>query len=114
MENYTKALLVVGLLASVSAHSKQSFVDKILDGEKYVLAGVGYKIAEAPLQYTNSVGMKLSFNDPVSARIEAGMDYGNVRLGISHHSQWFTGAPFSDVPEYHKTELFVDFIYKWR
>ena len=77
----------------------------------YAKVGVGYKIDEAKITWTNKKGEKTSANEPLSARFELGLECGAWSYGISHHSQWFSGAPFNDRAEYDKTEFFVD--YKW-
>lgn len=73
--------------------------------EPYVYVGAGYKFIEA--QYY--VGAeKLSFGSPWSAIFELGVKTdGGWRFGMKHDSQWFSGAPFNDDLEYHKTELFI-------
>lgn len=45
--------------------------------------------------------------DRITARIGLSRDFGDIEVGLWHHSQWFRGAPFSDGWEYHKTELTV-------
>ena len=67
----------------------------------YARVGIGYKIQD--------VDVHDLANDPVTARIEAGFERGNLTYGISHHSQYFTGWPFNDDKEYLKTEFFIDY-----
>ena len=53
-----------------------------------------------------------SSNSPISARAEAGIENGPWTYGVSHHSQYLVGWPLNDDMEYEKTEIFVD--YTWR
>lgn len=79
----------------------------------YLKVGAGYKISQ-PDKFTNKESgqnFEIVFDDPLTARIEIGVERGNVSYGISHHSNWLTGFPFNDEQEIHKTEIFVD--YKW-
>lgn len=75
----------------------------------YATVGVGYKLQELELHHVKT---KESMNDPISARLEVGFEYQEWSYGLSHHSQYFSGVPFNDKGEYSKTELFVD--YTWR
>lgn len=70
----------------------------------YVKVGVGYKVAETNLFHKGE-----RVNDPISARMELGMETETITYGISHHSQYFSGFPFNNDHEYSKTELFVDY-----
>ena len=88
----------------------------------YFKVGAGYKVSETEHQYcTNSHSngfMTVSTNcvtgnNPISARIQLGVEDGNFRYGIDHHSQWMQGAPVNDDSEYQKTEIFVDYVFKW-
>lgn len=80
----------------------------------YVKAGAGYKVSETNIHWQNSDGTYNEGNHPISARFEVGLESGNWSYGVSHHSQFFTGAPFNDKDgEYQKTELFIDYKYTW-
>jgi hypothetical protein len=100
-----KNLILFLLLTFVSANA--------LACQKYITIGVGYKIQEADRATLNSgqIG-EADFGRKETARIEAGCEVKNWTFGVSHDSQWFSGAPLNDDPEYHKTEVFVD--YTWR
>ena len=74
----------------------------------YVKIGVGYKFTETNME---AKGKKLK--DPISARMELGMESDTISYGVSHHSQYFSGAPFNKRGEYSKTELFIDYKYKF-
>ena len=80
-------------------------------GTPYVKVGVGYKIQESPHYKILDNGWAVEGGDPISARIQTGVENGNWTYGIDHHSQWFSGPPFDNGYEYGKTEVFVD--YKW-
>ena len=108
------ALLLIGyiLLATLtlrSAHGTEFDVKAFLD-KTYITVGVGYKVQETKLYHTNSYGSSYVMNDPITARIDIGYQYSkNLTFGISHHSQYFTNAPFNNREEYAKTELFIDY-----
>ena len=89
-----KKLLLLALLTVGCSHTP------------YVKVGTGYKIQET--EFTN-LQTGENVNDKVSARIEMGLEYGAITYGISHHSQWFSGAPFNNNMEYSKTEVFIDY-----
>lgn len=79
----------------------------------YVSVGAGYKVDEPNyMEYENHGKLAADFGSPVSARIEVYQQEGNVKYGVSHHSQWLDGAPFNNDPEYGKTEIFVDYIFE--
>jgi hypothetical protein len=82
----------------------------------YIKIGAGYKIQE-PYYYIYSSGSgvyRLS-GDPISARIEAGIEVNeSISYGISHHSQWLEGRPFNERTEYYKTEFFIDYKYNFK
>lgn len=121
-----KTLIPLILIAiSFNSISAPSFVDRMLDGEKYILVGVGYKFKEVEVRYCRedysrpladgSYWRNCYYgNNPFSARFELGIDYGNIRVGLSHDSQWATGEPFNDRGEYSKSEFFIDYVYKWK
>lgn len=72
----------------------------------FIKIGVGYKINE----------QKALPSSPASARIEMGIDninYDGLSIGVAHHSQWTTGAPFNDEQEAFKTEFFIDYTWRW-
>jgi hypothetical protein len=74
----------------------------------YVKVGAGYKFKEANVDWGDG-----SVNDPISARIELGIENGPWSYGYSHHSQWFTGPPLNNNDEYSKHEIFVDYTWRW-
>lgn len=83
--------------------------------EIYLKAGAGYKVYEQKfirLERDNSQIFEIE-NSPYSARFEAGVECGRLTWGVSHHSQWSTGAPFNDTGEYYKTEFFIDYKISW-
>ena len=57
-------------------------------------------------------GDNRDLKDKISARLEAGAEYGNIIYGVSHSSQWLTGFPFDSSQEYGMTEIFVDYKFK--
>lgn len=102
---YLLILLALSFNTSAEEFDVKSFLNKT-----YVTVGVGYKVQETKLYYTNSNGSSYVMNDPVTARIDIGYQYSkNLTFGISHHSQYFTNAPFNNREEYAKTELFIDY-----
>lgn len=106
-----KFLLLLILITSFSASSSEFDVDKYL-AKTYITIGAGYKFQESKLTYTDENGELYVWDDPYSARFEIGYYYNkNFKFGISHHSQWATGAPFNDGKEYIKTEFFVDYTF---
>lgn len=83
--------------------------------EIYLKAGAGYKFDEQTkirLERDNTKIYEIE-NSPYSARFEAGVECGNLTWGLSHHSQWTTGAPFNATGEYYKTEFFIDYKISW-
>lgn len=76
----------------------------------YVTVGAGYKVDEK-----NFINLTTNerVNEPISARIEVGVEAGAIKYGVSHHSQWFSGFPFNNDSEYFKTEIFIDYTWKW-
>lgn len=76
----------------------------------YAKAGVGYKVQETALYDTKDGSL---FNDPISGRIEIGRQCSSISYGVSHHSQPFSGEPFNNDSEYQKTEIFIDYMYKF-
>lgn len=82
--------------------------------QPYYAVGVGYKLDETTYYWwDNAMKGNREGNCPLSARLEVGMDAGNFRYGLSHHSQWTTGAPFNNEGEYQKTEVFIDYVKKF-
>lgn len=79
----------------------------IADEDWSIYVGVGYKFQEVILYDEDK--FKEAPRDPISARISIEKEDGNIRYGIAHHSQWFTGFPFNDKQEYSKTEVFIDY-----
>lgn len=70
--------------------------------------GIGYKIQEFGIYDYDTDTM---LNDPITARFKVHWEYkDNWDYGMTHHSQWFTGEPFSKhAKEYSKTEVFLDY-----
>lgn len=83
--------------------------------EVYFKIGAGYKIEQTEYFYNRDTQSRfnIDFNDPLSARIELGIESGNITYGISHHSNWLTGYPFNDHGEVQKTEFFIDYKFSW-
>lgn len=81
----------------------------------YVAVGAGYKFDEYDITWTNrETGDVRVGQHPISGRIEMGLEGENYRIGIDHHSQFFENFPFNDKTEYHKTEFFFDYVYKFK
>lgn len=71
--------------------------------------GAGYKFDEYnSFKTEDGRDMRLLGISPISARFEIGVECERVNFGISHHSQWSNGAPFSREDEPNKTEIFID------
>lgn len=81
--------------------------------EIYLKVGTGYKFDEQDKINFEGVNYDYINVSPYSARIETGVECGNLTYGISHHSQWATGFPFNETGEYYKTELFIDYKFSW-
>lgn len=97
------------LILIVSAFEAKADCD-----EMYIVIGSGYKF-DYDKQITDKDN-NVIFTDhrsPYSARMELGVDCGNLRYGISHHSQWSTGFPFNNIKEPYKTEFFIDYKFSW-
>lgn len=94
-------IFIVALLAS-SSHA-----------DFYIKIGTGYKFVETDELTVAGVDYTVDDADPISARIEIGQERGNWSYGVSHHSQWATGAPFNDKKEYFKTEVFIDYKFEF-
>jgi len=78
--------------------------------ETYIKIGAGYKLEETSSIKDQKTGRKTDIiSDPISARIEFGIERGNITYGVSHHSQWRTGFPFNDKGELNKTEVYIDY-----
>ena len=71
----------------------------------YVTVGAGLKLDEPDITWNDGSDA----THPVSARFEVGLEQGPWTYGVSHHSQWID---VTSGGEYHKTEVFVD--YTWR
>ncbi len=82
--------------------------------QPYVKVGMGYKFAETNVEFIRD-GKSTMSDDPISARFEVGANcvMTNVTCGMTHRSQWFSGAPFNDKKEYGVTEFFVEYTYKF-
>ena len=82
-------------------------------GELYLNLGAGYKLDQPSCDCFNN-GKGIAPKD--SAIIEFGVKKNNWRMGLSHHSNFSSGAPFNDRKEYFKTEVFVSYdltLWKW-
>ena len=100
---YLLTLLALSFNVSASEFDVESFLNKT-----YITVGIAHKIRETELTHYTSDGGQYSMNDPTSAILEVGYQYSkNITFGVSHHSQYFTGAPFNNREEYAKTEIFV-------
>lgn len=75
----------------------------------YVKVGTGYKLKEIEIYFIDG-----SKSEPLTARIEVGAENGNWTYGLSHSSQWLSGKPFNNDMEYSKTELFLDYTWKFK
>lgn len=103
-------MVVVSMILLVIAEESAADCDEI-----YIKAGAGYKFDEQKeirLQRDNGKVYEIA-NSPYSARFEGGFECGNLTMGVAHHSQWATGAPFNDAGEYYKTEFFIDYKFSW-
>ncbi len=76
--------------------------------DRYAKIGAGYKLEESETFTYNGKEVEADYGHWLSARIEIGCETNKWSWGISHHSQWLSGAPFNDDAEYHKTEIFID------
>lgn len=105
-------LTIIGLLLLVAtAPDAEANCDEV-----YLKVGTGYKFAEQNGLNIRVGGETITYkldNDRISARFEAGVECGRLTWGVAHHSQWFSGYPFNDRWEYHKTEFFVDYKFSW-
>lgn len=97
-----KIIIIIIALLSAEATANNNF---------YLKVGAGYKFYETSYIYdvNSNQNIYFEFDDPISARIEIGMEHENISYGISHHSNWFTGYPFNDKGELQKTEIFIDY-----
>lgn len=82
--------------------------------DPYFKVGAGYKVAETNMVFTTN-GVRRLADDPISARVELGANclLKEVTCGMTHRSQWFSGAPFNDNKEYSVTEFFIDYTFKF-
>lgn len=103
-----KKLLLITLL-TLPGQATEFDVESFLN-RSYLKVGIGYKLNETEIYFTDQ-----GYNDdPISARLELGFEYTeNITLGFSHHSQYFTGKPFSEEGEYAKNELFIDYTFRF-
>lgn len=115
MRNSTKDVAAIAVLWIFSvafvfcANKAKSDCDEI-----YLKVGSGYKFVETEYIDSRTTGNRIYINsDPISARIETGVECGNLTYGVSHHSQWRTGFPFNDKKEMNKTEIFIDYKFSW-
>lgn len=90
-------LLLISLILLVSGCST-------MKNNTYAKVGIGYKFEETAM-YNKGV----LIDDPYSARFEIGTSVNNFSFGLSHDSQWLSGAPFNDKEEYYKSEVFIDY-----
>ena len=80
--------------------------------DPYFKVGAGYKFAETKIKHRIT---QQKYDDPISARFELGANcvMKGVTCGVTHRSQWFSGAPFNNDKEYGVTEFFIDYTYKF-
>jgi len=72
--------------------------------------GAGYKFSETKDTFDSDGKLVFSGGRSPSARIDVYGKWSNgVSIGIGHQSNYRDGVPFNDRPEYHKTEIFIDF-----
>lgn len=93
-----KLLIAVALVVSFSTSA--------LEMDFFVKVGAGYKVDQ----------QQAFESSPLSARIDVGFDnvlVDGLSMGVSHHSQWLTGFPFNDTKEVFKTEVFIDYTWRW-
>jgi len=109
---------VLAAVASFGAQADEFDVKAFLN-KTYVTVGAGYKFHEPKLRLHLN-GEYSRWSEPLSARIEIGYYINsNIKVGVSHHSQWLTGFPIDETTEYYKTEIFIDAtmtlgeIYEW-
>ncbi len=77
-----------------------------IESDFFVKVGAGYKVDQQQAFEAS----------PLSARIDAGFDnvlVDGLSMGVSHHSQWMTGFPFNEDKEVFKTEVFIDYTWRW-
>lgn len=78
--------------------------------EVYLKVGAGYQFLRTDSLITEDGSRhKLTHTSPISARIELGLQKGNLSYGIAHHSNWLSGWPVNNEPEFDKTEVFMDY-----
>ena len=82
-----------------------------LESDYNFITGMGYKVYYQGYVDLNGYDSHYTSDesDKISARIALSKTVDLVEFGISHHSQWFRGAPFSDSWEYHRTEFFISY-----
>ena len=91
----------------------------------FVKVGAGYKVDETEMVYFEKTPVfypdepmvtntRVHGNKNPSARIDIGLEDGNWTYGISHHSNWFQGWPVNGDGEYQKTEVFVDYTFRFK
>jgi hypothetical protein len=100
---------LIALLFAIITTAAHADCDKI-----YFDIGAGYKFDQT--RYYNYNGEKLYLKKedyPISARFDLGVQCGNWSYGFSHHSQWFTGAPFNNEHEIYKNEFFIEYRFEW-
>lgn len=103
-------LIIAGLvLACAVCNYASAGCDKA-----YATVGAGYKFDEPTTMKIDGKMIDLHGSNPYTARFEIGIVCNeNLRFGVSHHSQWTTGAPFNNKGDPYKTELFIDYTYYW-
>lgn len=101
-------LVILSMVLLVLARESKADCDEI-----YLKIGTGYKFDEQDSIVYEGVELYYAQVSPYSARIESGVECGNLTYGISHHSQWATGFPFNETGEYYKTEFFIDYKISW-
>lgn len=74
----------------------------------YAAIGIGYKFSEPKSVVYNGRHLDVDFGGKDSALFEVGYEWSKgLSLGLKHDSQYSTGWPFNDRPEYRKTEVFI-------
>jgi hypothetical protein len=85
-------------------------LDATACAEVYFKVGAGYQFLRTEsLIMQDGSKQQLAHTSPISARIELGVQKGNLSYGIAHHSNWFAGWPVNNDPEFDKSEVFIDY-----
>jgi len=73
----------------------------------YASIGAGLKFQEPDYVEIEGDRETVDFGSADSALIELGIRHDSLQFGLKHDSQWTTGWPLNDKPEYYKTEIFI-------